>query len=238
MKEKLLRIIADARAREEELVGAATDEPADPQGRWHAKDHLAHVAWWRERDGRLVDAVSTGAAPPPPVGSREKGAPQDPETTQNEVIYRTSRDRPLPEIRDYAGSAWDTFAAAVEACSEEDFMSAHPYAANEALWQTVLGIPYHTGEHLTYWYEGSGDQARVEATQRWLRDIYVAVAPDRRSRANANYNLACYYAKQGRAEEALPLLRQAFEDNEQLREWAGQDSDLDRIREELAPILS
>ena len=71
MKEKLLEVIASARAREQELADAATDEPTDPDGRWHAKDQLAHAAWWRERDGRLIKAVRTGASPPPAAGSRE-----------------------------------------------------------------------------------------------------------------------------------------------------------------------
>lgn len=227
MKEKLLEVIAAARAREQELANGATEAPADPDGRWHAKDHLAHAAWWRERDGRLIAAVRIGSTPPPPVGSRES----DGEQKQNELIYHEFRDRPLAEVRQFATSSWDGFRSAVEACSDEDLSRPHPYAANEMLWQTVLGIPYHTGEHLSYWYESSGDETHLESTQRWLRDIYAAVAPDAKSRATANYNLACYYAKRSRAEDALPLLREAFAGNEQLRQWGKSDSDLDSIRE-------
>lgn len=226
MKDRLLEVVAAATAREQELVSVATDVPADPDGRWHAKDHLAHAAWWRERDGQLIDAVRTGTAPPPAVGSRE-GKEED---RQNATIYATYRERPLAEIREFARSAWDSFTATVEACSDEDLSRPHPYAANEVLWQTALGICYHTGEHLTYWYQDSSDEALADATQRWLRDIYVAVASDAKSRANASYNLACYYARGGRTDEALPLLREGLAGNEQLREWARQDSDLDAIR--------
>lgn len=230
MKEKLLRVVAEARNREQELVDAAEDLPADPSGRWHAKDHLAHVAWWRERDGRLIEAVRTGSTPPPAVGSREG---KD-DNRQNDVIYAIYRDQPLADIRDHATSAWETYSAAVAACSKEDLTRRHPYVADDVLWQTALGIPYHTGEHLTYLYQDSGDEARVEATQRWLRDIYVAVAPDAKHRAGATYNLACYYARNGRAAEALPLLRESFEGNPRLREWAKQDTDLDPIRDDPA----
>lgn len=228
LKQNLQEVVADARAREQEIVNAATDLPADPGGRWHAKDQLAHLAWWRDRDGRLIDAVRTGSPPPPAVGSREGQE----EGRQNGVIYQTYRDRPLSEIREFATSAWDHFAAALEACSREDLLRPHPYAEGEVLWQTGLGIAYHTGEHLTYWYQDAGDADRVEATQRWLRDIYVTVATDPRSRANADYNLACFYARNGRASEALPLLRNSFEGNAQLREWAKKDSDLDPIRDD------
>ena len=226
MKEELLRVIADARSREQELVRLAKDMPSDPDGRWSGKDQLAHLAWWRDRDGRLIDSVRTGSTPPPAVGSREGQE----EGRQNAVIYEMYRDRPLHEINQAARSSWDGFTAAVEASSEGDLHRPHPYADGEELWQTALGIAYHTGEHLTYWYQESGDQTQVEATQRWLRDIYVAVAPDAKSRANANYNLACFYARSGRAAEALPLLRESFEGNRELREWAKKDSDLDPIR--------
>ena len=228
LKQNLLEVVRDARAREQEIVDAATEMPADRGGRWHAKDQLAHLAWWRDRDGRLIDAVRSGAPPPPAVGSREGQE----EGRQNAVIYETYRDRPLSEIRDSATSAWDRFTAALEACSEEDLMRPHPYAEGEVLWQTGLGIAYHTGEHLTYWYQESGETDRVEATQKWLRDIYVKVATDARSRANANYNLACFYARSGRVAEALPLLQDSFEGNEKLREWAKKDSDLDPIRDD------
>lgn len=234
MKQKLLQVIADARVKERELVSAATDTPADADGSWHVKDHLAHAAWWRDRDGLLIEAVRTGSPPPPAVGSREEGTQEAEEDRQNAVIYEIFRDKPLAEIRDFASSSWDRFEDAVEACTEEDLSRSHPYAPNERIWQTVTGIPYHTGEHLTYVYQDSGDDSRLEATHRWLRDIYAAVAPDARHRANADYNLACFYAKRGRVEEALPLLRDSLEGNDQLREWAGKDSDLDAIRADLA----
>jgi tetratricopeptide (TPR) repeat protein len=45
------------------------------------------------------------------------------------------------------------------------------------------------------------------------------------------YNLACFEAKGGRAEDALAHLRRAFElDPEKIRAWAEGDSDLDSIR--------
>ena len=232
MKEKLLSVVQEARRKEGELDAACTDGPADVNGRWKAKDHLAHAAWWRDRDGRLISAVRTGSTPPPAVGSRELDKEQQEEGRQNAVIYEMYRDRPLDEIREFSRFSWEAFTTAVEACSEEDLARPHPYAANEALWQTALGICYHTGEHLSYWYAETGDEVLLEAAQRWLRDIYVAVAPDAKNRANANYNLACYYARNGRADQALPLLRESFEGNEQLGEWARQDSDLDPIRED------
>ena len=216
------------RAREGELVALVVDEPADPDGRWHAKDHLAHSAWWRERDGALIEAVRTGSTPPPPVGSQE-GQPED---QQNEMIYELTRDSPLAEIRERAHLAWESFTAAVAGCSEEDLLKPHPYATKDVLWQTALGICYHTGEHLTYWYTELRDEPHADSAQRWLRDIYRAVAPDPAQRGGASYNLACYFARDGRADEAMPLLRESFEERPGLKEWAQKDTDLDPIRDD------
>jgi tetratricopeptide (TPR) repeat protein len=49
------------------------------------------------------------------------------------------------------------------------------------------------------------------------------------------YNLACFEAQAGRREDALEHLRQALEiEPVKVREWAGEDSDLDSIRDDPA----
>jgi tetratricopeptide (TPR) repeat protein len=48
----------------------------------------------------------------------------------------------------------------------------------------------------------------------------------------AYYNLACYSALLGRKEEAMDYLKTALENDESLREWAREDSDLDSLRDD------
>ena len=67
MKEELLRAVDEGRERESELVALVVDEPADPGGRWNAKDHLAHLSWWRWRSAQTLDAVRAGGELPPAV---------------------------------------------------------------------------------------------------------------------------------------------------------------------------
>ena len=222
MKPKVLSTLAEARAKEAELEAMCADEPADPTGRWHPKDHLAHSAWWRQRNAQLFDAVRTGSEPPPSVN----------DDTQNDVIYRSHRDTPLTEIQERARSSWDQLIDVAEALSEEDLMKPHPYAPDQQLWQEVCGTSFfHLGEHLTYVYEDAGDDKRAEAAQRWMRDLHYGVAVDDRQRGTAEYNLGCFYAKRGRAEEALPLLRKGIALRPDLADWAKKDSDLDPIRD-------
>jgi len=48
------------------------------------------------------------------------------------------------------------------------------------------------------------------------------------------YNLACFHALAGRGDEAVELLRRAYEVLPAAREWAADDSDLDSIRDDPA----
>lgn len=223
MKEKVLSTLAAARAKEAELDAMCGDDPADAGGRWHVKDHLAHSAWWRQRNAELFEALRTGSSLPPSLN----------DDSQNEVIYQSYRDRPLSEIREFAGSSWDRLTAVAEALSQDDLMKPHPYAPNQALWEEVCGTSfYHLGEHLTYVSEEAGDERGAEAAQRWIHDVHLTMAVNDRQRGTAEYNLGCFYAKRGRAGEALPLLRRGVAFRPDLAEWAKNDTDLDPIRDD------
>jgi len=77
-----------------------------------------------------------------------------------------------------------------------------------------------------------GDQAAVEATARWSYEVASSTFVDDRSRGTAAYNLGCFFARHGRADEALPYLKAGIELRPALRDWAKQDSDVDPIRTE------
>ncbi len=223
MKEKVLSTLATARAKESELDAMCADGPADPDGRWHPKDHLAHSAWWRHRNAELFEAMRTGSGLPPSLNDE----------SQNEVIYQSYRDRPLSEIQEFARSSWEELTGVAGALSEDDLMKPHPYAPNQEIWQEVCGTSFfHLGEHLTYVYEDVGDERRAEAGQRWIHDLHLGVAGDGRQRGTAEYNLGCFYAKRGRASEALPLLHKGIALRPDLAEWANNDTDLDPIRDD------
>ncbi|HKW60464.1 MAG TPA: DinB family protein [Candidatus Dormibacteraeota bacterium] len=222
MKQKLLETVVAGQEREAELAALGVDAPADPDGRWSAKDHLAHLSWWRARNARLMDAVRTGGELPPSV--------QD--DAQNAVIYTENRDRTVDEIKEDARASWGLLRAAVEACSEEDLARPHPYAPGFELWATVPGNGHgHLGQHLMFLYLETRDEEKAEAAQLWVRDLDTRAFPDPIDRANAAYNLACFYGRVGNADKALPLLRAGFDARPELIAHAREDPDLDRIRD-------
>jgi tetratricopeptide (TPR) repeat protein len=229
MKQELLQIVSAGQEREAELELLCADGPANADGTWMPKDQLAHVVYWRARNARLLDAVRTGAELPPSVEDDQ----------QNAVVYAENRDRGLAEIKADGVESWRALRAFVEAATEEDLLKPHPYRPENQLWETVTGDVEHLVVHLMSLYLEAGETQRAEASQVWAYRLERDVFSKPEHRAYSTYNMACFYAKSGRAEDALPLLRESLEAKPGLVSHARQDPDLDPIRDhpEVAPLL-
>lgn len=200
------------------------DEPADPDGRWHAKDQLAHLAWWRARSARVVEAAHTGGEPPPrPL--------TDTDEVQNAVIYAETKDLPAADVKRSAADSWSALEAALEASSEADLAKPHPNYPQAQVWEVVPGLGGHIGAHLMFFFMDRGDVQHAEAAARWGYELECGLLPEGEKRADASYNLACFYARAGRVDEAAPLLRDSFRFQPSLVEWAWKDPDLAGIRD-------
>ena len=197
------------------------DEPADPAGRWHAKDQLAHLAWWRHRSAQVLESVRTGVEPQPTAAD---------DADQNAVIYAATKDRSAEEIKRDASSTWPALRQALEAMTDQDLARPHPSYPEAFIWETVPGLAGHLGAHLMSWFMDSGDVERAEAIARWGYELECSLLPPGPKQADAKYNLACFYARADRVEDALPLLRDAVGSNPEFASWALKDADLDGIR--------
>jgi tetratricopeptide (TPR) repeat protein len=232
IKEGLALVIERARQRENaELLPRCNDEaPAEP-GRWTVKDTLAHLTAWRMHAAAVVGAVRRGSS-----------VPQiDDINKENAAIYAASKDLPAAAIVVAAAESWRTLADAIEASSEDVLRSPRPGRPGQLVWEVVPGNAHvHLAEHLGYLAEAHNDPDAAEAAARWAHDLDNEALPEPRQRANADYNLACYYTRRGRLDDALPLLRRAFTVNPDLKAWAQKDSDLDPVRDraELAGVLA
>jgi tetratricopeptide (TPR) repeat protein len=230
VKDELLRAVDEGREREAELEALVVDAPADPDGRWTVKDHLAHVSWWRSRNVQTLDAVRTGGAlPPPTVDQGEK---------QNAIVYAQVKDRPAAQVIREARESWAALRRAIADSTEEDLKKPQPRGPEAELWELVPGTIGHSGTHVWSCLLDAGDEERAMEIARWGADVEARFFNTPEKLADSRYNLACVYARLGRADEAIPLLREALAANPELAAWARKDADLDRIREELAPILS
>lgn len=229
MKEELLRVLDEARERETELEQVVVDQPANADGSWNAKDHLAHVSWWRRRTANILDAVRTGGELPAPV-------PND-DGVQNAIIYAEVKDRSAADVKADAQGSWAALRNAIELSSEQDLIKPDPRQPDAQLWESIPGSVGHSGTHVWSWLLDIGEEKRALEVARWGAEVEGRFFTTPKQLAESRYNLGCVYARLGQAEEALPLLRASFEAQPDLLAWAQKDRDLDRIREELAPIL-
>lgn len=233
MRERLLSTVAASREREHELLAMCDDSPPREPGMWTVKDHLAHLSAWRIYAAQVLDAVRTG---------RPQDAPDEDEIDdKNQRIYDASKDKSADDVKNEARSTYHTLEAAVAACSDDDLGKPHPRAPRALLWQVVPGNGHaHLGEHLMFWHLEQGDEEAAEAAQQWVFELDKAEFPEPKSVAASNYNLACFYSRVGRADEALPRLKHAFELDPSLKKHAKTDTDLDRIRTdpEVAAVIA
>lgn len=216
--------IDEGRAREAGLEALVVDMPPNPDGRWNAKDHLAHVSWWRWRSALTLEAVRTGGELPPAV-------PDDAEV-QNAIIYAEVRDRPAGDVKADARKSWAALRKAIEASSEEDLAKQHPRQAESQVWEAVPSAVGHAGTHIWSWYLDIGDEDQAIDAARWSAEMEGRFFTTAEQLAESRYNLACAYARLGRAREAVTLLRESFAARPDLIVYAGKDTDLDRIRED------
>ena len=219
MKAKLLQAIGETREREADLVALCADAPPDPSGRWRPQDHLAHHSGVRERDAQTIEAARTDGE----VAPEHQG-------NLSAEIYAATCDQSAATVIAGAERSWDRLESAIKACSEEDLQRPHPHRHDRTL---VDGAPGdHVATHLFWVYIEAGDEKAAEAVLRWAQDLSSRTSTDPRTHAVGTYNLACFYARTGRAHEAVPLLRQSFEVAPDLKDWSLKDPDLDPIRDD------
>ena len=222
VKRRLLETLAAARDRERELENLCDDAPSPAPDRWTAKDHLAHLAHWRRYAAHVLAAVHAGS--PTPGADDVDGV--------NAEVQAANRDRSAAEVKEAAQASYAELAATIEDCSEDELL--RPRQGPEgAVWEVVPPNGHlHLGEHLGFWHDAQGDEGAAEQAQLWTRDVQEAAFTDPKSLAFGAYNLGCYYARSGRAADAIPHIRRSFELHPDLKEWARTDKDLDLIRDE------
>ncbi len=223
MKQKLRGLIKAGRRKEElSLLPFVSDQPPAIGGRWTAKDHLAHLASWREFAAEEILAVRTGAEPRPV---------SDDFDVENAKIFERTHDRPAGSILFAGGQSWHELAAALDGCSDQDLYRPGVRRPAQRLWQVVqLNTTTHLAGHLGFWYGDHGDGAAAEEAAKWGYELANATFSDDRARGAAAYNLGCFYALRGQAEESVRYLLKGLQLRPDLYELAKHDADLDAIR--------
>jgi hypothetical protein len=223
VKSRLLDLVARGRAAQQNLIAGLSDAERAQIGtveRWAAKDHIAHMVAWQAVAGGLLMAAARGETPPP--------APDEVEF--NAQTFQVNRERPWAAVLADADTAYAALVAGINACTDADLSEPNhfPWRNGRALLTTVYGNGYeHPLDHITQFYRDRGDLARATAAKQAVAGTLGELfGKESELYSFGTYNLGCFYALTGQPTAALEAVREALTINPNLREWAGQDSDL------------
>jgi hypothetical protein len=219
-----LRDLINASRRKEELIllPSVSDGEAVEEGRWTAKDHLAHLAFWRHFAAEEMTAVRTEVVPRPI---------SDNFPLENARIFERTHLQRAALIRVDGQRSWEELTEALFDCSEGDLVKISTRRPTQRLWHVVyLNTVVHLATHLGFWYVDRGDDSAAEQAAKWGHDLTCSTFSNDRMRAAAAYNLGCFYAGRGQAEKAAHYLQIGIQLRPDLHELAKQDTDLDPIR--------
>lgn len=227
-KSGLISMLLAQHGTEQRVWSALSEDQKQVPGelqRWSAKDHIAHVTYWRDvYTQRLRAAISGGTIPPP-----------DPDYLHtNDVVFEEHRNDRWDAIMNWARQSQYDLIRAVEAIDEPSLVDAQKFdfTNGRPLWQHIaLSEGYHPYAHLCDLLLMTSDFAEAEQIQLDLFKTLSALEDSPAWQGNQRYNLACFYAQHEHPERAIELLDESFSMNPALLDWSQQDSDLDALRE-------
>ena len=191
---------------------------------WSAKDHLAHLTFWRQRLSLRLHAIIHNE-PQPEATSFEQ---------LNPLIFEEHRYRSWSASLAESDQAYTDLIAYTEQLDEDDLTAWGRFdwvGDGTPLYDAYMGNCYdHTQTHLAQYFLDRNDLERArEIYEAWARRVIEAEVPET-LKGYMLYNLACFYATHGQLEKAGPALQQAFTLYPATREFALTDPDLVALR--------
>jgi hypothetical protein len=186
---------------------------------WAAKDHVAHLTFWRRCLVLRLQAQLQNL-PQPTFQHFEE---------LNPLVFEENRYRIWPNILSESDQVYSELIALTEQLTEEDLTAfdRFEWMHGTPLYISFMGNCYeHSLIHLGYYLLDHNDLERAtELYEVWIGRAVEAGVPDRLT-GHLLYNLACFYATHNQIEKADPALRRAFVLYPEVREFAPTDPDL------------
>lgn len=230
-REALIVFVEAAREAERAVFGKIPPRRRDRGigDSWSAKDVLAHISAWRDRQARRLTAGTSGARAPSP----SRMAIRLNDAALEAVNARSHAQR--------AEWAWEQVEADADVSAERLIAALRAtdsglLGSGELLVGSILGSgPLHDLEHLSA-VPGSRRTAPSRALVQVGRRIAESGALGESNAARLLYNLACREALDGRLASARRLLDSALGMRPALSSMAKADHDLLRLRSGLEAL--
>ncbi len=208
-------------------------EEGDANGtmeRWTAKDVLAHITAWEKRWVDWLELAGHGK-PLDDGGPRHIHRKQSDDET-NAQFFSENQNRAWGSVLDESRRVFGRFLEVVPLLSEDEFANPQRFAwmENNPFWRRLSGTFFwHAALHVVQY-----DQARGQGERAVSRmEEFAGLVTDREpavERAIALYNVACFCSLNGKPEQAIAALENAFALHSALIALAKQDTDLDPLR--------
>lgn len=211
----------------QELNPAERDAIGTPEY-WSAKDHVAHMTFWRQQLVLRLQAIIRNT-PQPKIEDYEQ---------LNPVLFEEQRYHPWPDIFAESDRVYAELFTCVDQLTEEDLTTFKRFdwiPDGEPLYTSFMGNCYeHTQQHLAQYCLDRHDLPRATRLYESWADRVVQTEAPATLKGIVLYNLACFYATHTRLEEAAEILPQALALAPYLKEWSLSDPDLAALRHPLA----
>jgi len=188
---------------------------------WSAKDHVAHLTFWRRRFVIKLQALLRQERPPE-SGDFEK---------INPLMFAENRYRTWPDILAESDRVYEELIALTEQMQEEDLTAFGRFDwihEGLPLYLLYMGNCYeHSQIHMGYYLTERHDVQRATMLhEEWTSRVTEIEEAPAALKGNLIYNLACFYATHDQLEKARVTLQQAIALYPQNGEFARTDPDL------------
>jgi hypothetical protein len=195
---------------------------------WSAKDHVAHLTFWRRRLTLRLQAI-LHHEPQPDLPSYED---------LNPLVFQSHRLQPWPVILSKSDQAYGDLMGWAALLGDDDLTAWGRFewvGHGMPLYTAFMGSCYeHAQNHLAQYLLERQQAVRArEIHEQWAGSVMEASVPEA-LKGYMLYNLACFYATHGQVGKARPTLQQALTLYPELREVAATDPDLVDLRPNLA----
>ena len=227
LKPLVMQLLEQGRAFQQQFIADLDQTEHTISGTWEnwsIKDELAHIVAWQLNAVARMAALVHHEAPPDFSDSE----------AINRAVFATQRDRVLTDILADGQQAWADLHSLLTPLSEEALIQKVHFSEQESRSMADLALGnfyWHPLTHYTDYYRRRGDWPKAI---RWQEQAAAAVTAVPEWFGLARYNLACFYALNGRPAQALAALREALPLRPDLAEWSKQDTDLDSLRDDPA----